>query len=552
MEWAGGAKKAGVVLVAVVALSGCLVLLGGCQGRNWNSLRSAAEEGIASGELYEFWDKYGSPGSKLGVTSVAPELECTQNASQLHIALVDGPGNMSISWTCKCWIAPNQDSEKYSLKNLKPGDWEDSELIALVWKKSAGKEKAWKVGATRKRYFMNWHYRALATNLESNEVYCYEVGQAGDCFKTESTESRKPQGVHFASLGDMGTNNSMGTIAGLLRRKESYDFVVHGGDIAYGDDLGFIPDFDNLNPTEYGHGPLGYDLIYDQFMNQIEPLAGSVPYMVGVGNHDVSCDIFVDIVCPQGQRNFSAYRTRFRMPSEESGAHGADSMWYSFNYGNVHIAMIDTESDYFGAPTQSWTRVGGGRGGGFGDQIAWFENDMALASQNPNIDWIVVVGHRPLYSSKPALLDFPPISILALRASVEETMNKYKVDLYIGAHIHIYERLGPISHGKRCEGYPSTTNDPYLEPACPVYLVNGAAGNCETAEKQGIDPSDVVSGVYKEYGFADVHVHNSTHLEWTYFVTTDGKDDERDSFWIVKSAPQTTSLEKIEILKAES
>lgn len=45
--------------------------------------------------------------------------------------------------------------------------------------------------------------------------------------------------------------------------------------------------------------------------------------------------------------NFSAYNTRFRMPSSESK--GALNMHYSFNYGPVHFISIDTETGYPGA-----------------------------------------------------------------------------------------------------------------------------------------------------------------------------------------------------------
>jgi hypothetical protein len=50
------------------------------------------------------------------------------------------------------------------------------------------------------------------------------------------------------------------------------------------------------------------------------------------------------------QQNFTAYRHRFRMPSEESGAGNVQSMWSSFDYGLAHFVMIDTETDFAAAP----------------------------------------------------------------------------------------------------------------------------------------------------------------------------------------------------------
>jgi hypothetical protein len=45
--------------------------------------------------------------------------------------------------------------------------------------------------------------------------------------------------------------------------------------------------------------------------------------------------------------NFTAYNTRFRMPSPESK--GALNMHFSFNFGPVHFISIDTETGFPGA-----------------------------------------------------------------------------------------------------------------------------------------------------------------------------------------------------------
>ena len=67
------------------------------------------------------------------------------------------------------------------------------------------------------------------------------------------------------------------------------------------------------------------------------------------------------------------------MPYEESGASGS-SMWYSFNYGNVHFVSFDTETDYANAPEETHGDSGLLPAGGFapsGAQVAWLEADLA-------------------------------------------------------------------------------------------------------------------------------------------------------------------------------
>lgn len=113
------------------------------------------------------------------------------------------------------------------------------------------------------------------------------------------------------------------------------------------------------------------------FQEWTESIAATKPYQVCPGNHDVTCNILSDLPCDKGQRNFSAFRHRFRMPSQESGASNTShfNMWYSFDFGSVHFVSISTESDFEGAPTTPSSIIGG-KGGGFGDQVSWIKKDL--------------------------------------------------------------------------------------------------------------------------------------------------------------------------------
>ncbi len=104
------------------------------------------------------------------------------------------------------------------------------------------------------------------------------------------------------------------------------------------------------------------------------PILIPPPYVLQVlpGNHEAECHTCLTAIAETG--NFLPYRTRFRMPSPESG--GADSMWYSFNYGPVHFVMVDTSTDFPDAPGDGyvsdtgaverggarWSGAGAGRG----------------------------------------------------------------------------------------------------------------------------------------------------------------------------------------------
>ena len=246
------------------------------------------------------------------------------------------------------------------------------------------------------------HHHVLVTGLQPSSHYQFTVGLDGaNITRTGSFRTAAPTGdFNVAVIGDMGVNGSEATIAALKQRMQRLNLTIHVGDVGYADD------FDIPFHIEPSSGRT-YEGVYDLYQNMIEPLT-SLPYMVTPGNHDVSCHATGDHGCPEQQRNFSAFNSRWRMPSVESGAAQASSphnMWYSFDFGSVHFVSISTESDFHGAPTTPHTFFGGGKGGGFGNQLGWLEADLARARADPGVTYIVIVGHRPWYISTCVLVN---------------------------------------------------------------------------------------------------------------------------------------------------
>lgn len=72
------------------------------------------------------------------------------------------------------------------------------------------------------------------------------------------------------------------------------------------------------------------------------------------------------------------------------------AMWYSFNLGPAHLVVVNTETDFPETPQYKYTR-GGVDNGGFGDQLAWLEEDLAQADADRDLrPWIIVSGHRAI------------------------------------------------------------------------------------------------------------------------------------------------------------
>ncbi len=64
----------------------------------------------------------------------------------------------------------------------------------------------------------------------------------------------------------------------------------------------------------------------DQWLNSIEPIAATCPYMVCAGNHE-------------GMYDFLNYRSRFTMPMHDK----TENLFFSWNAGLTHWIAFDTE-----------------------------------------------------------------------------------------------------------------------------------------------------------------------------------------------------------------
>lgn len=151
-------------------------------------------------------------------------------------------------------------------------------------------------------------------------------------------------------------------------------------------------------------------------------------------------------------------------------------MHYSFNYGNVHFISLDTETGYPGAREETRYVL---PCGGFGDQLAWLEQDLILANEQRALrPWIFVAGHRPMYDGDSINTDF--------QTAVEKLFYDYSVDIYFCGHEHFYERDYPVY-----QGITETTN--YTNPLATTHILIGGAGNDEMRGgvqlDRSIDPS---------------------------------------------------------------
>ena len=123
-------------------------------------------------------------------------------------------------------------------------------------------------------------------------------------------------------------------------------------------------------------GDFGYDLQSnnglngDTFLQRIESIATSIPYMTCPGNHEIQTN---------GETNaayFAHYRNRFTMPLSMNN--NGLNMWYSFNFGLVHFIAFSSEV-FFAASNDVQERM-----------LTWLKKDLEQANLNrKDVPWIV-------------------------------------------------------------------------------------------------------------------------------------------------------------------
>ncbi|MGZ5471949.1 MAG: metallophosphoesterase, partial [Nitrososphaeraceae archaeon] len=151
-------------------------------------------------------------------------------------------------------------------------------------------------------------------------------------------------------------------------------------------------------------------------------------------------------------------------------------------------------------------------------QYQFVLDDLKKTNQNKNIEWIFVMFHKPMYSSISKQLEE-----YIIRDKYQEIFDKYKVDLVIQGHNHIYSRTLPLSFNKQQISEPildqtnnanSNNNTTFTNPNGIIFLVVGTGGN-ELYKITG-KPYYVQNQYDKGFGFVDLKI-DGKKLDGTFY-----------------------------------
>ena len=135
------------------------------------------------------------------------------------------------------------------------------------------------------------------------------------------------------------------------------------------------------------------------------------------------------------------------------------------------------------------------------EQYQFVLDDLEKTSKNKDIDWIVVMLHKPMYSSISKQLEE-----YIIRDKYHDIFDKYNVDLVIQGHNHIYTRTFPLSLNPLNITDPivdkiSNNNNTFTNPNGTIFLVVGVGG--AGLHRIVEEPSYVANQYNKGFGFVD-------------------------------------------------
>lgn len=296
------------------------------------------------------------------------------------------------------------------------------------------------------------------TGLSPNTKYFYNVGssstvQAGDAsyyFKTSpTTGTALPTRIWV--IGDAGTGSSgQAAVYNAYRNftGATYtDFWLMLGDNAYNS---------------------GTDAEYQSTMFNVYPeMMRQSPLWATIGNHD---GVSADSATQTGP--YYDIHT-FPKNAEAGGVASGTEAYYSFNYGNIHVIVLDSNET-----SRSTT----------GAMMNWMKSDLA----NVTATWLVAVWHHPPYTKGSHNSD-TETNLIEMRQNFLPVLENYGVDLVLSGHSHSYERSKfidghygvsstyssafEINGGSgRVDGTGAYTKTASLPHSGAVYSVVGASG----------------------------------------------------------------------------
>ena len=173
---------------------------------------------------------------------------------------------------------------------------------------------------------------------------------------------------------------------------------------------------------------------WSRWLEAVDGMIDKIPLAPISGNHE-------DYTLNWKMTEPHTYLNLFTLPT--NGIEGLNEYFYSYDYGDVHFTVIDTQKDELAEFKPDL----------FARELAWAEKDLA----STNKPWKVVLMHKHIFNFR---VDG---TFNEIGDTFMPLFDKYKVDVVFTGHIHSYRRTVPLYEGAATE-------------KGTIYISTGAAG----------------------------------------------------------------------------
>ncbi len=257
----------------------------------------------------------------------------------------------------------------------------------------------------------NFMHKAYVSGLTADTAYTYIITAGADTFDGAFSTDDGDDSVNFIVVGDVQASDFDNFEVGRKVVDKAFEIMP---DAEFYATLG---DYTNDSTNEE------WDF-YSQSFNGINSNTTHVPV---TGNHD---------------SNKGWFNAMFALDTSES-VQTNNGVNYSFDYGNVHFAVVNT-NDMIAISNA---------------QLKWLKNDM----NSTDADWKVVLMHKSPYSLGK---DIKWPDACYLQESLAAVCDETNVDLVMSGHDHMYLRTKPLNDNKVVAQENGTT-----------YILAGATGS---------------------------------------------------------------------------
>jgi predicted MPP superfamily phosphohydrolase len=278
----------------------------------------------------------------------------------------------------------------------------------------------------------------------------------------------------------------------------NFSFVASGDFGCKGEAKTTIAKMVKMNPRfVLPLGDLSYEKNVDCWFEVMAPLDEPGKIRIVLGDHDFGPNL----------SRFNAYLKHFNMSKP----------YYSFDYQNVHFLALATAKE----GVTSYSKMS--------EQYMFVKKDLENAHNNKSIDWIIVYGFRPLYSSPsmhPGEDD--------LREAYHPLFDQYDVDIVLQGHNHNYQRTYPLKFNEGNDSDPiigdNNTGQYRGVLEGPIFMTVGTAGQ----DLHDLTGRHVyIAEQFQRHGFVDVKIsNNGTNLTSTFYENRN--NEGIDQFSIIK------------------